>query len=584
MHFSRYYLCSFLAICISFFFWSTLFAQTPVVIDASADAELQMFLDELSIKDGGWAPSCSFTKEQQELLILVNNMFTDHADTKIAKRLFETPSYQELISNYSNDFLSTIQATLAQCNGERMPMSTYNDLADFRSWLLEYIWTIQTLRQVESQVDETDEVFGAMENLRDHIFWDILAFNLPDSWYLQQTVEMEVVFKMNGQDENIDVSFVMWGEGVTDIETMEMASSYDAWLDLDLDDWYTDMTVWWTVNMEIRLVDGHLYAKMSDLKIDMWDTTFDSEWEREEFDTTMNMLKLFQWKFIDIPLLPEWMMAGMQNGQIRPDPMMMISPQMIFGDLKQQQQMMIDMIEQDWMMTYAKAWNTNYLWLNPAACGTMNVMWPWMVTECLWLRSDMLDATDGKWMMFMAMEWNNSSMWLTDRFMNEDDKMPEDLAYLRDKPIISRNEQKILEIDLPFPDDMWWLKYENENVMLRAKFPDMKYDYETWQMSESSIDLMMSGIRKPQQKFLRGTVTGEDITAKMALDIEWDSSDMKVWVSFEMERNDENDMPAISFMMSLDQQQEFVDAAVIEAPYEWDVIDINSLMDLTTWL
>lgn len=556
-------------------FWFVSFAQENVAIEAVeyADAEIEEAFDIL-LDDVDYS-SCSFTLEQQALLQEVHTMFSTHAESKIAMRLFDRTDYQDLVRAYSVDFVSKIQATLAECEWNWLPVSTFYSYENFTDWLADFIGTLQMLRQVESQVNENDPVFGAMQTLRDHLFWDILAFNLPERWYLQQTVQMEMIFKMNDEEENVDVAFVMWWDSVTDVETMEMMSEFDVWLNLDIDDGYTDMIVWWNVTMDIRLVDGHLYIKMSDLKIDMWDMNFDSEWERAEFDNVMNMMKLFQGKYIDIPLMPE---SGMWNDVILSDPMMMFTPEMMFGNIQNQQQMILDMVDQDWMMTYAKAWNTNYIWLNPAACGTMSDMGPWMVSDCLWFWSDMIDETEWKWMMFVAMEWSTASMWITDRFM--EDKMPEEIAYFNDKPVITRNDQKIVDIDIPFPEDIWWFKYGNENVSFRAKFPEYSYNYDTWEMEESYVDVLMSGIWKPEEKYVRGTIKWDDVDATVALDIEWGSEDLNVGVSFEMKWDTQKDMPEITFMMTLAQQQEFIDAAIIEAPYEWDVIDMNMLMEL----
>lgn len=549
---------------------------------------------------------CDLTDNQQASLEYVVKMFDTHADTKIAKRLFDAQKFQDLSSAYTDEFIQSVKATLAMCDiwwpwSDTMmwEMNPYYSYDDFIEWLTSYIQMTMTLKQFAPQVEAYDPIVPAMRQLRDHLAGDMIAelvwTDEKRGMYLDQSGSVNMTFAMNGPDGMASAELGIETDILSDRWGAAFSGTADVGGNISVRMSDDDFQLWGRMWLNMRFVDGHLYMWLTDVMVDENMLQFENAQERTEYKEAMQMIKLFDGKFIDIPLVPDEEMMQAMYADMSPEmmwqmggmPWMMPMPWMMAGDIQwmiaEQQQMIAKILTQDRMTTYAKAGNTYYVWFNPAACESVSGMWSDMVTWCLEMWMDMVELTDGQWMMEITIDGGVTSMGITDQFMSADDKAPADMADMINRPLMSWTADKIVMLDIPFGlEKNWWVSFKDGNLSIQWNIPNNSYDRETGEMKEEMINVDISGTISDGTWDIEWVVRGvEDVDVMMTMDmVIWD--DRTTWSLTIQADNDTPDADFEKILMKFEREDEsaYVAPVEISAPDASDILELDVLMNM----
>lgn len=505
---------------------------------------------------------CAYSDKEKELLFMIRDLFTKHAESRIVQRLFTNDQMKDLVRNFTAEYLQSITNAISYCQwSDRLWPFPYN-YSELESGLIQYVNTILQLKWHEVRLWASDPAAYGFDQLRNILMWENFAL-MQEGVRLDQVFNMMLGIQSTSEDDVFGLNLDVWVESVWAADGSMMLWSITMWWDIRVESEYENINTWWDMSAEIRLVDDHMYLKLESFDIALGDIAFANQYEADSFNGMMQMVKLFQWKYIDIPLGIEWDMIW--------NPFMMYGEWL--GGLEIQQEMM-NMMQQDRLTTTHIEDGITYAWINPLACSAMEMMW-W-IAPCLEARQDMMDHTDGKGMFFMTQQWWETNMWITDIFAG--DWMPEEMRKIANQPLLSWNADEITRVDIPLYDEdalIGKFLYENNRVTMNVRFPTQEYDRETWNMTYA--DLQVNGTANNKQVDLLWTITWPNIDAEFSLNWWWTLESMVLDMSVSVKDTGQYPMN-FSMTMKLDSSQVVTNPVNISAPDPSEIIDMGSLM------
>ncbi len=541
----------------------------PAQIEEPTEVELQEIFAEIEMQrdeNDYWYPACEFDETEQQLLQMVIDLFSTHSEERIINRLFTTVDGKETVRSYTKEFISWVSNALAMCNGNYLPWYAPWNFEDFTSDLQKYVETLVALKTFEVTTLWGDPVGQSYAQLREIILWDSLTVDSLE-WRSQQLTNMLMSFQMKDMYTDVDFKLDLDADTVWKNDGSVMKSMVWIWWEVKMlgDDGNIETS--WEMSWEIRLVDGSMYLKLQDFDIDLGTIEFDNQYDAQWFNEMLAWVEVIQWKYIEIPLMPEWL-------NIMMNPMWMYG--MWLEWLQVQQEMMMKVMQEDWLTTYHQEWNMIYGWLNPMACGSMKEMW--MMGECLDAWMEWYSHTGWKWMFFMKSENGTTSMGITDVFTND---MPEELKSIANIPLITRDANEITSIEIPFKEDgveFGSLKYNNWVLLLQWAFPDEVYDRETdeYKTQITKVNIRGNGIWTNMD--IKWSITNPDLDITFSADISWDINNMKLQMMLDLEDKNEDYPSDINLEMILEQTNTIVPPQDITKPEDREILDMDVLL------
>jgi len=535
-----------------------IFGQTVV---AQQEFDEKAMYDEYAYEEYDYG--CGFSDNELITLSKVSTMFEQHAQTKIIDRLFVDMSMKELVAGYTEEYMLWLDAAIERCDqwyAEWYGPSPW-EYADFMSDLEEYVSTLIALKSFEVNQISEDPVADSFATLRNIVLGEQFEL-LSQDWWTQQVWKMMFDLQVKDEYSDVDVSFDLDLDSIwkTDASAMKLQTSLGWDLRVISDD--ADIDTSGDISAEMILLDGHLYIKIKDFDIELGNINFDNQYDAEWFNEMLAGIQVIQGKYIDIPLMPE----GVSPFGYWMNPR---------GDIANQQAMMIQMMSQDRLTTYGSQDNVVYGWMNPLACDAVSTMW-W-VSWCITMRKDMIDHTWWWWIFFMETNNGVTSMWITDKFAAED--MPDELRLIANQPLLSRNENEIVAIQIPLYDEqeqIWNISYQNNAMKITASFDEMIDYTEAWPIY-GKTDVDITGTMSDNIFEISWSVRWNDTDAEFDMMVAWDQTDMDL--SFTLDFSDTNEWYPVDVMMSmsLEQQTNYLDSATITKPQEWEIIDLEAL-------
>lgn len=516
---------------------------------------------------------CGYSDAEVEAVEMVVDLFRDKTSSHITNRLFSDSNMKELVESYIQERMMSLENALVYCqDGQRLGQFPYN-YEGFVIELVQMVGTLKALTQYENTMSDNDLAAESFDQLRDIIMWDSLANMQDNSLWLQQIVSMTFGlshsdnFGQRDIDLTLDANGIGTADGTTSNTTMKLE-----WA-MSIVDGETDLSTDRDLTAQVRMVDNTIYAQIQDFDVELWDITFDNQYDAQSFNQMLAFMDLVKGKFIEIPTSPDVLWYQPYSGIPSPVP--------VFGDLQNQQEMILEVLTQDWLSTYHTDGDTIYAWLNPVACTSMREMDA--TSDCLDAWKDMMDHTDGKWMFFMKKYDDGTTvMWVTDTFAG--DWMPEEMRKLSDLELISRDDNGIASIEIPLYDgdeQVWYFQYDGYKIQMNAAVPNQRRNPETWEITMESFDMQWQGTRDPIQ-WLDIGVTGSDDRSSMELDIQanWDTEDMFLDMNLSYNSDDEYNPMNMSISLELDGTSKEIPVGIVNKPNDSEVLDIMNIMQL----
>lgn len=535
-----------------------------LTIDEASDAEVEEIYSTLeAILAEDDYRSCEYSPEEQAVLEMMHWLFEQHTEWRIVQRLFTNDDMRTLVRAYTDEFVMSLEYAIQHCDTWSWMWYFPYDYEELESELVSYVNTVLQLKGQEAKIWLSDPAAYWFDQLRTILMWENIAL-IKDDARLEQVFNMILGIQSTSEEDTFGLNLDLGIDSTGAADGSSMQWSFTLWWDLKIESEYENINTWWDMSAEIRLVDDHMYLKLDTFDIDLGDIEFENQYEAQSFNQMMETVKLFKWKFIDIPLEIQW-------------DMMMWNPFMMAGWwLEMQQEMMLDIMQQDRLTTYHTQDSITYAWLNPLACAAMDDMW-W-VWGCLQARQDMMDHTDGKGMFFMTQQWWETNMWITDKFSG--DWMPDEMRKIANQPILSWSADEITRIDVPLYDEdvlMGRFLYENKKISFDGRFPTQEYDRETWDVSTSYIDVNVNGGVSNDQVQMVWQISWSDMEANFSLSWWWTLESMNIDMTLTVV--DTSEYPVdFSMIMKLDSSQIVTNPVDISAPDPSEIIDIDSLM------
>jgi len=512
---------------------------------------------------------CEYSNAEQDLLMSVVEMFETLAETKIVQRLYLDSDIQDLVRAYTAEYIQSLKSALAYCESGMWIMGLFPyDYKEMEAGLVEYATMLTLLKQHElNTVWKSDTAAYYFAQLRQILLWDNLDLLQSDNW-LSTSAKMMLWINLEDNDQLIDVNLDLDANSIWSADATQMQWTYKLGGTVSVASEDENINTSGSIGVEMRLVDEHLYIWLEDFDIQLGDIQFANQYDAEWFNYMLEMLRLLQWKYVDIPL-------GIQDIDAMWYNMMWWSPLSMFGGISMQEDL-VSMITQDWMTTYHVDWSTMYAGLNPVACGSLQMMqWVW---ACLDTRQEMMIHTQGKWMMYMTSNGNEVSMWITDVFAW--DRMPIEMRNISNIPLISWNDSAITKIEVPLYDGdnlLWVFQYEDGNILFDVTFPNEEYNRYTDQVETDMVVVKMTGTIGQNTFDIQWSANDSEFGATRDIQSQWTLEGMQLQIQIDIEDSSEYPLD-MSIVINLDQSQKIVEPIQIQAPSSDQIVDLESLM------
>lgn len=530
-------------------------------------AQSSIVINDLGIEDEWWYldDACSFDDSEIESVRMIRDLFEQHIEDRIVRRLFEHDDFQQLVRVYTDEFVSRIDSTLMSCESWSYTFWQFWDYQEVVETLRNYVYTIARLDLVDGQYNTLDSAMLALDRLREHMtFWSNQW--VSEELFLQQLIDMSMSFEVSWED-TVDLSLDISWENLENNDWTTTSSLLDVRGNVFVDNEYASLDVWTDMSVDARFIDWSFYVKIDDLSIDTWTIHFDSEYEKEQFEELMVFLKLIEGKFIMF-----WLWGSLWADAY---PSSALEAFMIWFEEGLWSELMLwSIIEQDRLMTYATAWQRSYLWINPVACASLAPIES--VSDCLDTRHSTLDASWGMWFVFLDNNRDEYSIWFSSTFVESSDTiMLSQFEYLDDTALVVRDQSQISSIDIPFSDNLGGLRFDNDtdSLSVRAKIPNY-YSFD----EQSYTDILLDWIVSSERVSLQGSIVDTSSDTKMAIQIEGNNKSSSTIVSFESRVLGDPEK-IISASVSLDSTIDLVSSEVTTPPSS-QIITRQELVDL----
>ncbi len=508
---------------------------------------------------------CEYSESEFVTLTSMIQIFEKQAESKIIQRLFSDPELQDLVRIYTEEYLWMLYNAQEYCEYWAWSWEFPWSYEDLTMSLKKYVGNVLMLKKYGSSITAHNPLLPAMDNLREIVMWE--WFSEQPNWWVEQTMKALFSLQLEEMDASSDIDIEFDIDSLSSLETWEFEAQMKLVWDINVMSPSENIVTSWSVWAEMKYVDGHMYLKLDNLDVELWDIQFDSQYEAQEFNAMLEYANLIKGKYIDIPLWVNWDIFGMMAAQQLE----------VFGHLEH-------VMKQDRMQVYAIEWDRMYAWMNPLACASLSawILWEGNASIVWWCIEDwanMMNHTDGKWMMFFESENWIISMWITDTFAG--DHMPDELRRIANVPLISWSDSEIVSLEIPLRDDdlyIWSIDYSDGVLNVVWSFMTESYDYETNEWMEEEISFAVEGKSVWEEFHMTWSLTWND--TEVWLDLTWSwwlyvsNFDMMVTVDFD------DDYESVKFSLDLSSESGLVPNHTVVVPTQDEIINLENLFPM----